>query len=347
MRRLAIITMAVAALGLPLMAADNLEGFKKTYADAQKAAQASGKPMYLHFTTTWCGWCRKIEQDVYGSEEGKKALAAFVPASLDCTVEQGKQPTAEAKINLDLMAKYGGEGYPFLVMLSPDGELLHSFSGYMPVKDSVKELDKALKAMTEFKAFKEYAAKADKKGYEYNLKAMKMYSTVRDFVAAAEAAQAIRKLDPKNAKGDGADAALVLFQQAAADKQADPAKTKQLMEEIRKLDPKNEKGALEKAVLAQALASYKASRTRDAELRKAKLKETADAMSELTGSGVKLTEVQEAYSLLGVAQASLGDLDAAGAAFQKGIDADPKSATADRLRTMLQRVQDLKAKQKP
>ncbi|RPI59478.1 MAG: DUF255 domain-containing protein, partial [Planctomycetaceae bacterium] len=70
-----------------------LEGFKTTYADAMAAAKSADKPMYLHFTTTWCGWCRKIEKDVYATEAGKKALADFVPATLDCTLDKAGKPS--------------------------------------------------------------------------------------------------------------------------------------------------------------------------------------------------------------------------------------------------------------
>ena len=116
-----------------------IEGFARTYADAQKAAKAQDKPMYLHFTTTWCGWCRKIEHDCYAMDEGKKALAGFSPASLDCTVAQGKTAEGEVKTNLELMQKFGGKGYPFIVILTPDGELVHSWAGYLPLEAFQKE----------------------------------------------------------------------------------------------------------------------------------------------------------------------------------------------------------------
>ena len=81
--------------------AADVKDFHTTYAGAVQAAKAQGKPLYLHFTTTWCGWCRKIEKDIYASPEGKKMLKNFVAASLDCTVPRGQKPTAEVQRNLD------------------------------------------------------------------------------------------------------------------------------------------------------------------------------------------------------------------------------------------------------
>ena len=84
------------------------KGFQKTYADAQRLARESGRPMYLHFTILSSEWCRRIEQDCYAVEAGKKVLAEFVPASLDCTVAKDTQPTGEVRFNLDLLSKFGG-----------------------------------------------------------------------------------------------------------------------------------------------------------------------------------------------------------------------------------------------
>jgi len=118
--------------------------FLDNLADAREQARQTGKPIFIHFTTDWCGWCRKIERDVYGSAQGAQALTDFIPVSLDCTV-RGKQgqALAAAQANKRLMDEYGGRGYPFLVVLAPDGTLLHKFSGYRPVGQFVEELNQA------------------------------------------------------------------------------------------------------------------------------------------------------------------------------------------------------------
>ena len=151
--------------------AAEVEGFYQNIAAAQKEAKKLNKPLFLHFTTTWCGWCRKIENDIYKTKEGKEALKGFVCASLDCTVPGGKTPPAQQKANLEMMAKYGGSGYPFLVMVTPDGVLLNSFAGYKPLPGFKKELTKALANWKKNKAFEAYTGKAEKKSYEYNKRA--------------------------------------------------------------------------------------------------------------------------------------------------------------------------------
>src|ERR1035437_8319673 len=113
-----MIAAIVAAMAMPCQAeVDWTKAFATTFADAQKAAKAGDKLMYLHFTTTWCGWCRKIEKDVCSSHQGATLLEPAACATLDCTVPQGAKPAGEAKINLDLMKKYMVSGYPSLVIV--------------------------------------------------------------------------------------------------------------------------------------------------------------------------------------------------------------------------------------
>src|ERR1035437_5523443 len=131
---------------------DALKDFAKNSPQAQKAAQAQNKPMYLHFTTTWCGWCRKIESEVYASDEGRKTLAGYVCASLDWT-EGG----AQTKFNSDLLKRGGVSGCPSLVVVSADGAVLHSWVGYCPMADFAKKIEEGNKAWEEYKAFQKEA----------------------------------------------------------------------------------------------------------------------------------------------------------------------------------------------
>jgi thioredoxin-related protein len=217
-------------------AADPVPGFYTDYEQAQKVAVRKAKPLYIHFTTDWCGWCRRIEKDIYETKEGKTLLADFVPVSLDCT-----QGAANAEANKKLMAKYGGKGYPFLVMTLPNGTLLKSFSGYKKMPAFKKELAAALAAKAEHKAFADNAAKADKTSVAYHEKAMAYHLKCGNTAEAAKSAAALKKLK----KGDPAQLAFVTFL-AAADAE-DVAAATTAYGEVVKTDPKNEKGYYEKA----------------------------------------------------------------------------------------------------
>jgi thioredoxin-related protein len=335
MKKLVILFATAGFLAAPALAAD-VEGFHNTWAAAKDAAEDANKPIYLHFTTTWCGWCRKIEKDVYASAEGKEALKAFVPASLDCTVPSGQKPTAQTQRNLDLMRKWGGSGYPFLVMVTADGAVLNTFSGYRPVPAFKAELNRALATYEEYRAFQAGAAKADTDTYEHNVKAMELYARVRRYDLAAGAAAKVRTLDLNNKKGRAANAAMVLL--TAAQARGDAEKARAALADVKGLDPRNEKGLWEKAAFSHALRTFQDSRGLSADLRSARLREAIAALTELTTTGAKLADAQSNYHLLGFLHSVVGEKDKARAALGKALAANPDSRAAATIRKRIEQL---------
>lgn len=318
----------------------DLEGFQTSYAAAEKLAKEQGKPMYLHFTTTWCGWCRKIEKDDYANPAGKKALQDFVPATLDCTVAENGKPSKEVEFNMKLMGKYGGQGYPFIVMLAPDGTLLGTIGGYVPLEEFVKELGKTQQTYNEYQEFQAYAKKADKKGYEYNLKALKLFTKAQNSEAAAAAAKMVLQLDPKNEKGDAGEAQLALLHAAWA-KEDKPA-AQSALDAIKKLDPDNEKGLLEKAMFGQAQRILGEAKTPQEFTVKMGL--AIAVLEDLTAKAKKLKEGQDIYGTLGMVYARQGKSQPAVAALEKAIAANPASPDVEQIKKIIEQIKAAGAK---
>jgi thioredoxin-related protein len=320
-----IILMAAGGAAPAAAGNDGLKDFAKTFPEAQKAAQAQSKPMYLHFTTTWCGWCRKIESEVYASEEGHKTLAGFVCATLDCT-EGG----AQTKFNSDLMKRWGMSGYPSLVLVTADGAVLYSWAGYCPMPAFTKKIETGNKAWEEYKAFLKEAAAADAKSYDWQIKAMDTYGKYQKWDSAAAAGKEVRKLDPSNAKGDAVRAAFASYKNSVTsggnEQQVAP-----FLDDIRKLDPKSEKGILEKA-----LADYASTMARAQNW-----KRQVEILIELTSTVAKLTNGLAIYATLGDAQVRANDPKGAIASYQKAIDLIPNSTYVP---TLKKKIDDLKAK---
>lgn len=93
--------------------------FKK----ASAAAKGSGKYIMLDFSgSDWCGWCIKLEKEVFSQD----AFKDFAEKNLVCVLvdfPQKKRQTREREQqNRDLATKYGIRGYPTIIILSPDGE---------------------------------------------------------------------------------------------------------------------------------------------------------------------------------------------------------------------------------
>lgn len=331
-----------AALGLLACSvqAVEMDYFYKNYEEAEKIARQQGKPLYLHFTTTWCGWCRRIENDVYKVEEGKKALSPFVCATLDCTVPRGQQPSGSARFNRDLMKKYGGGGYPFLLMVTPEGDLLHTIGGYKPLAAFKEDLAKAQENLKKLKDFKAYAAKADKTSYEYNARALTFYSDVGMWPKAAVAARAIQKLDPEFKKGQAALVNYALLR-STVPQPGEEDKFKALEEAVIRHDGENAHGYLEKVLLARASAAYrKAARARNKE----GFARAADALNLLLKKAKKVTNEANVRGFLGFVQMQAGNREAAIAAMEKALELEPTGRRSDMLKRYLKTLKEQRDK---
>ena len=97
--------------------------WETNFEKASSAAKASGKYMLLDFSgSDWCGWCIKLERDVFSQD----AFKDFAEENLVCVLvdfPRAKEQTEELKQqNLDLARKYKIKGYPTIIVLSPDGK---------------------------------------------------------------------------------------------------------------------------------------------------------------------------------------------------------------------------------
>ena len=218
-------------------------GFGASYEKALEQAKKDNKPIYLHFTTDWCGFCRKIESEVYTNEKAREALTPFVRASLDCS-----QNAAAVKGNQALWSKFGGKGYPFIVILAPDGAVLTSWSGYVPLERFVERLERAEKKFDEYNAFLQKAKTADPKNIDFQLEALDVYVATQQWNKADIAARESIKLDT-----DRAHLARVKVAQLQVAKSRKSAQLVTVLSaDIRKLDPDNAGNHLEDALREQA-----------------------------------------------------------------------------------------------
>ncbi|MCF7837461.1 MAG: thioredoxin family protein [Candidatus Marinimicrobia bacterium] len=121
-RRLALVlwVVVVGVLALPVMAAKQWEtDFEK----AQAMAKASNRYLLLDFSgSDWCGWCIKLEEEVFSKKEFKKyADDHLVCVLIDFPRRKALKKNLQEQ-NEMLAKKFGIRGYPSVIILSPDGE---------------------------------------------------------------------------------------------------------------------------------------------------------------------------------------------------------------------------------
>ncbi|MFK7765747.1 MAG: thioredoxin family protein [Mariniblastus sp.] len=97
----------------------------ESYDDAVAASLASGKPILADFTgSNWCSYCVKLKKEVFETEEFKQwAPENVVLLELDYP-RPSRQSAAIKKQNQRLKNKYQITGYPTVLFLNPDGDVL-------------------------------------------------------------------------------------------------------------------------------------------------------------------------------------------------------------------------------
>jgi len=122
MRALAVLILAA----LPLAA----QTWEHDLASAQRRAKAEHKLIFADVWTEWCGWCIKLQKDVFPSPEGKAALAGVVPVSLKTQLKNGSPTELKSLEN-----RFQVEGFPTLLILDADGKVVRRHSGYLPPRE--------------------------------------------------------------------------------------------------------------------------------------------------------------------------------------------------------------------
>ena len=136
MKRIAT-TLFVCFLVLPSVAQDGAAPRAVKWLPFQEAvdrSESNGKMLLLDIYAPWCGWCQKMQDEVYTDQDVLRYLdkhfeiARLNIAAEDPVVFQGHDLTSQ-----QLSYGLGAEGTPTTVFLSSAGEYITRLPGYMDV----------------------------------------------------------------------------------------------------------------------------------------------------------------------------------------------------------------------
>lgn len=99
---------------------------------ARAEASAARSPLWLQFTGSWCGYCAKMERDIFTHPNiVKLGNERFIPVKL------------QADVYAELAAAHGLEGLPATVLIAPSGRIVAKNEGYLEVEELANLLAQA------------------------------------------------------------------------------------------------------------------------------------------------------------------------------------------------------------
>ena len=104
----------------------------KHWNEGMQAARQSGRPMLVDVYTDWCGWCKRMDADVYAKPEVGDYLAShFVTVRLNA--ESGEQAVYEGRnySARSLASAFDVSGYPTTIFFDASGAHLVNVPGYL------------------------------------------------------------------------------------------------------------------------------------------------------------------------------------------------------------------------
>jgi thiol:disulfide interchange protein DsbD len=109
----------------------------RSFEAAQKAAKASGKPLFIDFYASWCANCLEFQKESASNTKLNQALRekAIAVKLID------KEPDFE-RFRADQAHRPLKIGLPYFAILSPDGKVTWSGTDYKAAQTMIAELDK-------------------------------------------------------------------------------------------------------------------------------------------------------------------------------------------------------------
>lgn len=102
-------------------------------------AKVQRKLIFVDVFTDWCGPCKMLDRNVFSDKKvGKQFNSYFINYKTD----------AKRRGSV-IAAQYNVKAYPMGLFINGDGELVHLFTGHMPVTNFMNEGEQALMRTTD------------------------------------------------------------------------------------------------------------------------------------------------------------------------------------------------------
>ena len=137
-----IVILLVFSLLVMFAQADNTALRWHGWEEGVNATQASGKYMLVDVYTDWCGWCKKMDREVYARPEVQQLLATnFVVVKLNAESTNLITNGTNQYTEQELAKMLDVNGYPTILVYNKQFQLISRFSGYYEPREFIRYLN--------------------------------------------------------------------------------------------------------------------------------------------------------------------------------------------------------------
>ena len=105
-------------------------------------AMKENKKVLIDVYTDWCGWCKKMDVDVYSDSDVTKYInEVFVSVKLNAESSNIHDINGKTTTEAELAGRLGVRGYPTTVFVHPNGEVITLVPGYISSVTFLKILE--------------------------------------------------------------------------------------------------------------------------------------------------------------------------------------------------------------
>jgi thioredoxin-related protein len=106
--------------------------------EALEVAKKHDELVLVDFYTDWCGWCKKLDRDVFSQDSFKKAASGIVAVKVNA---EKHRPLAD---------RFGATSYPRLFFLSSEGHTIDQVRGYLNLDPFTAKVQQVKSGDTEY-----------------------------------------------------------------------------------------------------------------------------------------------------------------------------------------------------
>jgi len=135
MKRILFVTIMLTALSSASLASEPKPLTWRAWDAGLREASGAKRPILVDVYTNWCGWCKRMDRDVYSRADVQDYLSRrFVLIKLNAEAPDAAAYEGQVYTSRSLAARFRVSGFPTTIFLRPGGEHVANVPGYIPAE---------------------------------------------------------------------------------------------------------------------------------------------------------------------------------------------------------------------